>query len=210
MLITLAITQRASHRARHKSKGDNMEPRKLIEFMGVIEKLKCNTRHSWTSSGRHESVAEHCWRLAVLALLVKDQFPEADFNKVLTMCLIHDFGEALTGDIPSFNKTQQHEEEEEQAVKRIVSLLPPGMARDYQALFDEMAALQTLEARLVKALDKLEVLLSHNEAPLSTWIPREYTLNLSYGQENVAFSDYLAALREEIRQDSERKIAGGQ
>lgn len=183
-----------------------MEPRTLIEFMGVIEKLKCNTRHSWTSSGRHESVAEHCWRLAVLALLVRDQFPEADFDKVLTMCLIHDFGEALTGDIPSFNKTQQHEEAEAQAITRLLSMLPPKMARDYQALFDEMAAMETLEARLVKALDKLEVVLSHNEAPLSTWLPKEYELNLSYGQENAAMSDYLTALREEMRKDTERKI----
>ena len=53
-----------------------MDHRKYIEFLSVIEKLKCNTRHSWTSSGRRESVAEHSWRLAVMAMLCADEYPE--------------------------------------------------------------------------------------------------------------------------------------
>ena len=47
-----------------------MEPKEFLAFLARLEKLKCNTRHSWTSSGRHESVAEHSWRLAMLALLL--------------------------------------------------------------------------------------------------------------------------------------------
>ena len=47
-----------------------MEPKEFLAFLARLEKLKCNTRHSWTSSGRHESVAEHSWRLAMLAMLV--------------------------------------------------------------------------------------------------------------------------------------------
>ena len=81
-----------------------MKPREYIEFLNKIEKLKCNTRHSWTSSGRCESVAEHSWRLSVMALLCADEFPKLDIDKVVKMCLIHDFGEAVTGDIPSFFK----------------------------------------------------------------------------------------------------------
>ena len=49
-----------------------MEPKEFLAFLARLEKLKCNTRHSWTSSGRHESVAEHSWRLAMLALLLRD------------------------------------------------------------------------------------------------------------------------------------------
>ena len=40
-----------------------MDSRAFLDFLKVAEKLKCNTRHSYTSSGRHESVAEHSWRL---------------------------------------------------------------------------------------------------------------------------------------------------
>ena len=68
-----------------------MKPREYIEFLGKIEKLKCNTRHSWTSSGRRESVAEHSWRLSVMAMLCADEYPELDINKVIRMCLIHHF-----------------------------------------------------------------------------------------------------------------------
>ena len=77
-----------------------MDSRAFLDFLKVAEKLKCNTRHSYTSSGRHESVAEHSWRLAVMAYFVRDEFPEADMNKVIKMCLIHDLGECFTGDIP--------------------------------------------------------------------------------------------------------------
>ena len=90
-----------------------MQPKQLIDFLAVIEKLKCNTRHSWTTSGRRESVAEHSWRLAVLALLCEDEYPDLDINRVIRMCLIHDLGEALTGDVPSFEKTEQNEMSEE-------------------------------------------------------------------------------------------------
>ena len=86
-----------------------MDNIKYIKFLNVIEKLKCNTRHSWTSSGRHESVAEHSWRLAVMAMLCTDEYPNLDINKVIKMCLIHDFGEAVTGDIPAFLKNEEDE-----------------------------------------------------------------------------------------------------
>jgi len=183
-----------------------MQPRKLIEFLNIIEKLKCNTRHSWTSSSRQESVAEHSWRLAVMALLTADEFPNADISKVVKMCLIHDFGEAITGDIPAFLKTKQDEDTEDLAIADLLKLLPMDTAVDFAALFSEIAARTTPEAKLFKALDNLEALISHNEAPLDTWLPREYEENLTYGTENVAYSEYLVKLKEEIKRDSIQKI----
>lgn len=76
-----------------------MEDRTLLDFLARAEKLKCNTRHSWTSSDRHESVAEHSWRLVLMAYLMKDEFPDTDIAKVMLMCAVHDLGEAVTGDI---------------------------------------------------------------------------------------------------------------
>ena len=52
-----------------------MDQKNYITFLNMIEKLKCNTRHSWTSSGRRESVTEHSWRLAVMAMLCADEYP---------------------------------------------------------------------------------------------------------------------------------------
>ena len=155
-----------------------MNPRTYIDFLNKIEKLKCNTRHSWTSSGRQESVAEHSWRLAVMAMLCADEYPELDINKVIKMCLIHDFGEAITGDIPAFVKTVQNELDEDVAVTKLLSVLAADIQIELQLLFDEMNARETPEAKLFKSLDNLEALISHNEADISTWIPREYEENL--------------------------------
>ena len=96
----------------------------LLTFLGVAEKLKCNTRHSWTSSGRHESVAEHVYRLLVFAWLVRDEFPGLDMNRVMELALFHDMGEAVTGDIPAFEKTGEDEKTEEEAQEEIARLLP--------------------------------------------------------------------------------------
>lgn len=183
-----------------------MNPREYIDFLGIIEKNKCNTRHSWTSSGRRESVAEHSWRLSVMAMLCADEYPDLDINKLIKMCLIHDFGEAVTGDIPSFLKTESHEAEEEKAIKELLSKLPDSYREEFTALFEEMNALETPEAKLYKALDNMEAVVSHNEAPISTWIPDEYQMNLTYGEDKAQWSPWTRALREQLKEDSLKKI----
>jgi len=186
-----------------------MQPKILIEFLNIIGKLKCHTRHVWSENGRQESVAEHSWRLTVMALLIADEFPEVDINKVMKMCLIHDFGEAITGDIPSFYKTKQDEDAETQAITTLLKQLPETTAIEFSELFEEMADLSTAEAKLFKALDKLEAIVSHNESPLDTWLELEYTENLTYGDENVSYSEYLTKLRKELKNDTVSKIDNG-
>ncbi len=183
-----------------------MNPRELITFLSTVEKLKCNTRHSWTSTGRPESVAEHSWRLAVMALLCRDEYPALDMDKVVKMCLIHDLGEAVLGDIPSFWKTEGDVQKEETAVQSLFSALPEPFRTEWHSLYEELSALETDESKLCKALDNMEAVLSHNEADLSTWLPLEYTENLVYGQENAAWSAWTRALREELKKDSLAKI----
>jgi len=183
-----------------------MDTRDYIDFLGRIEKLKCNTRHSWTSTGRHESVAEHSWRLAVMALLCKDEYPDLDMDKVIKMCLVHDFGEAVTGDIPAFLKTALDETEEKTAVDQLLSGLPEKLREEIAGLFAEMEARESDEAKLFKALDNMEALVSHNEAPISTWLPMEYEMNLVYGQENAAWSSWTKELRSNLKKDTQEKI----
>ena len=79
-----------------------MEARALLDALHVAERLKDETRHCYTSGGRHESVAEHSWRIALMAFWMKDEFPDVDIDKVIRMCLIHDLGECFIGDIPTF------------------------------------------------------------------------------------------------------------
>ena len=183
-----------------------MNAEKLLSIVTLAERLKNNTRHSWTSQGRRESVAEHSWRLTLMAFFLRDEFPQADMNKVMTMCLLHDMGEAFTGDIPSFHKTAEDEAEESRALAARVDALPSPYREELSALYAEMDALETQEAKIYKSLDKLEVIHQHKEAPLGTWLPLERTLNLTYGQENVAFSPYLTQLRAILRRNSEKKL----
>lgn len=183
-----------------------MKPRDFVSFLAIAEKLKCNTRHSYTTSGRKESVAEHSWRLALMAMLCADEYPHLDMDKVIKMCLIHDLGEAVTGDVPAFYKTDDHRAEEDEAIEALLASLPSPHKEEFTALFDEMDAMETQEAKLYKALDNLEAVISHNEADLSTWIPLEYTENLVYGEQNCAFSPWTAELRRLLKQDSLEKI----
>lgn len=184
-----------------------MDIGKLIDVMSVAEQLKNNTRHSWTSSGRHESVAEHSWRLALLAFFVRDEYPELDMDKVLQMCLIHDLGEAFTGDIPAFVKTEEDEKKEADLLNQWVDSLPIPYCQEMKALYLEMEQQQTKEAKLYKALDRMETILQHNEAPISTWLPLEYEKNQVYGKEECGFSDYTRHLQETLRDNCIKKIA---
>ena len=184
-----------------------MEIQQFLEVMHVAERLKDAVRHSYTSGGRRESVAEHSWRITLMAYFMQDQFPQVDMNKVMEMCLIHDLGECFTGDIPAFLKTSADEQVEEKLLDQWVSSLPEPYSTRMHDLYAEMEALDTQEAKIYKALDKMEAVLQHNEAPLSTWIPREYDLNLDYGSQQAACAPYLVALREQMRRDTEQKIA---
>lgn len=186
-----------------------MEARKLLEALVVAERLKDTTRHCYTTKGRHESVAEHSWMMTLMAFFMRDEFPEADMDKVIRMCIIHDLGECFTGDIPTFEKTEANEVTEETLLNNWVDSLPANYAEEMKALYEEMAERKTVEAKIYKAIDGLEALIQHNLSDLSTWIPREYDLNMTYADDKVAFSDYLQTLREEVRKDTIQKIEKG-
>ena len=183
-----------------------MEQRALLDVLHTAEKLKDEIRHCTTSHGRPESVAEHSWRTALMAFLIADEFPGVDMNKVIKMCLIHDLGECFTGDIPCFAKTAADEQKEDSVLLDWVHSLPAPYCHELSALYEEMGALITPEAKVYKSMDKLEAVIQHNESPISTWEPHEYDLNRTYAYDTVAFSDYLMKLREEIRKDTEDKI----
>ena len=183
-----------------------MKPVELLEILHTAERLKDVTRHSYTSGGRHESVAEHSWRITLMVFLLRDEFPELDMDKVIKMCLIHDMGEAITGDIPAFEKTDKDRKVENKKVEQLMDTLSEPVRAEWKALFEEMEAMETHEARLYKSLDKLEALIQHNEADISTWIPLEYDLQMTYGNEECKFTEYIQRLRDEVRKDSKRKI----
>ena len=184
-----------------------MNPAELLQILHTAEGLKDVTRHAYTSRRRHESVAEHSWRLCLMAFFLRDEFPDLSMDKVIRMGLIHDLGEIFTGDIPTFLKTAADTKAEDDLLAQWVTTLPAPYREELAALYGEMNALQTPEAKLYKALDKLEAVIQHNESPLDTWTENEYSLNLTYANDAVAWSAYLTAMRAAIREETEEKIA---
>lgn len=183
-----------------------MKPRELLDILSVTERLKDAVRHCYTSGGRRESVAEHSWMMTVMAFFMRDEFPDADMDKVIEMCIIHDLGEAFTGDIPTFEKTKEDEKREEDLLSEWIKTLPSGYAEKMQLLYEEMEEQKTQEAKIYKAIDKLEALIQHNMSDLSTWLPLEYDLQKTHGNDKVGFSEYMKELRAEVLKDTLKKI----
>ena len=184
----------------------SMNVRKYLDIIHIAERLKDTPRHCTTSHGRTESVAEHSWRISLMALLLRNEFPDVDINKVVNMCLIHDLGECFTGDIPTFIKTDSERETEDSLLQKWLNSMPTEVSNDLTALLSEMEAQKTAEAKIYKALDKLEALIQHNESPLNTWSENEFELNKTYAFDAVAFSEWLTELRKAILEDTIEKI----
>ena len=185
-----------------------MKPEEFIRILAQAARLKITTRHCYTEEDRKESVADHSWRIALMAMLLTgvEEYRGLDMDKVIRMCLIHDLGESFTGDIPTFEKTGNDADVEDDLFHQWVNTFPEPQRAEWAGLLAEMEALQTKEAKLYKALDKLEALISHNESDISTWLPLEYDLQFTYGQENMKFSPYLTKVRELVDAWSKEKI----
>ena len=186
----------------------DMSPEAFLKILSVAERLKCSTRHCDTSSGRRESVAEHSWRTALMAMLLSGigEFSRLDMNRVIRMCLIHDLGEAFTGDIPTFHKSAEDEDEEFRQLTAWIASFPDAQRREFESLFAEMRERKTPEAKLFKALDRIEAVIQHNESDISSWLPLEYDLQFTYGREDVRQSDFLKTLRDRIDDWTREKI----
>ena len=138
----------------------------ILTFLRAAERLKTVTRSGWTSEGQAESVAEHTWRLCLMAMVLYDGTPGVDLARLLKMCLIHDLGEAIHGDVPapaqeaSMNKADQ----ERADLLELTASLPGALGREIVGLWDEYEAAASPEAKLAKGLDKLETILQHTHS----------------------------------------------
>lgn len=177
----------------------------ILNFIKEVERLKNITRTAWTSEGKQESVAEHSWRLAVFALSLSEYFPEADMGKVLGMCIIHDFGEIYEGDVSAKFESDPDGKfrREADAVSSLVKYLPDSLKLRLTDLWNEYNAAGTLEAKLVKALDKLETIMQHNQG--SNPSDFDYEFNLSYGKSYMDFNTVIKDIRELVDSETREK-----
>ena len=173
----------------------------ILEFLRNAERLKNVTRTSWTSAGHRESVAEHTWRLCLMAVVLGPEFDNVDMAKLLRMCVIHDLGEAIGGDISATVQPPDGKAVQERAdLLELLHPLPPGVRADIVDLWDEYEAAATPEARLAKALDKLETILQHNQG--SNPADFDYAFNLDYGARYTAHHPLIIEIRRILDQET--------
>lgn len=165
-------------------------------FLKEAENLKNVMRSSHTSKGRNESTAEHTWRLALLALVFEDELKELDFSRVLKMCLVHDLGETLSGDVPAIEKQNypNKDVQERNDLLQITQSLDEPLRSSLLGLWEEYEAGQTQEAIAVKALDKLETILQHNQGINPDDF--NYEFNLTYGKKYTDKHPLFKSIRE--------------
>jgi len=186
---------------------------KTLGFLPLAERLKRELRHSWLSDGRRESVAEHTWFMALMALLTHRRLEEpVSLERVLSMAIVHDLAEVEVGDIPYFetgDRKAKKAELELAAIERIAKMLPAPEGEMVKQLWLEFEDGTTPEARFVRALDHLEVQVQHNLADLSTWEPVEHGLVYTKMDERCAHDAFLRQLLVGVRTAAEIKMREG-
>ena len=176
----------------------------ILTFLKQAEALKHTLRSGFLSDGRAESTAEHSWRLCLMAMLVSQGYPNIDTLKLIKICLVHDLGEAIGGDIPAIHQVpgQNKAADERADLLTLTAPLPEAMREEIVALWDEYEAAATPEAKLAKALDKIETCLQHTQGKNPDNF--DYGFNLGYGQHYTQLDETTRALRTAIDADTER------
>ena len=179
---------------------------KVIRFIKEIENLKSVTRTAWTKTGRRESTAEHSWRLAMLLMVLREDFKDLDIDKAIKMSLVHDLGELYDGDISAKlqNDNDNKAEMEEKAMRRMLTILPENLAENIYDLWKEYNECSTKEAKLVKAMDKLETIVQHNQG--NNPEDFDYEFNLQYGKQYFMDNEILEYMRYIIDEDTKESI----
>jgi putative hydrolase of HD superfamily len=137
-------------------------PHNLLDLYTQVATLKLLPRIGWLQRGVHnpESVAEHTFGVATLALLIGDTIPGLDRGKLLTIAIVHDMAEALLSDLPASAKrfigTERKHAAERRALEEMLARL--DNCAEYLALWDEYARGCSREARLIKGIDRIEML----------------------------------------------------
>ncbi|KAN0088791.1 HD domain containing protein [Tylopilus felleus] len=138
-----------------------------LAFFHVLERLKTQTRTGWTEHNipNPESISDHMYRMAVLAMCTSD--PTLDVSKCVMMSIVHDLAEAQVGDITPRERIPKEEKQrlEAEAMHNFVHdmLHASPAALRIEALWQEYEERVTPEAKFVKDLDRLEMALQARE-----------------------------------------------
>jgi putative hydrolase of HD superfamily len=183
----------------------NLEAR--LAFVKQAENLKNTLRSAHTSSGREESVAEHTWRLTLLVITFADLLEEVDTLQLLKLCILHDLGEVISGDIPAPMQIDNEDKsvQEREDFMTLIAGLPKTVKSEFLTLWDDYDQAESSEAKLAKAFDKIETMMQHNQGKNSDKF--DYAFNLDYGRDFTDAYPLTASIRRRV--DTETKQNAG-
>ena len=184
----------------------------ILLFLRRTKALESAERYSSSMRDSKKTVAEHSWRLGLMALIIgTESRVRIDINRTLALALLHDIAEAKTGDIDAYEQIIKGKKiisdkavMEEKAMHEMTDDLPFG---DWiYALWQEYEDQVTIEAKFVKALDKIEGFLHIAEVGVEAYIPKEFHADYAT-KAVVAFDEAtnhfpeLKDLLEEVKKD---------
>ncbi|MEQ1514911.1 MAG: HD domain-containing protein [Usitatibacteraceae bacterium] len=186
---------------------DSDRLKSIVAFIQAAEQLKDTLRTGITAQGRPESTAEHSWRLCLLVMMFNKELEGADQLRLLKLCIVHDLGEAISGDVPATrqNPNDNKAERERCDLKTLCRDLPDDLQAEIMGLWDEYDAAATNEATLVKGFDKIETMLQHligKNAP-----DFDFEFNLTYGLETTNRVPLLRQIRTLVDDATKMQIA---
>ena len=152
----------------------------ILTFLKRCKALETTERYKVSMSKNRNTVAEHSWRLALMVLIIATECKiRIDMNRALSLSLLHDIAESETGDIDAIEQIKggdgvlRKKSEMEEIVMR-------KMTRDVSFgdwifnMWQEYEDQRTIEAKFVKALDKIEGFLHISEVGVEAYIPKEF------------------------------------
>ncbi|MCK5930623.1 MAG: HD domain-containing protein [Fulvimarina manganoxydans] len=178
-----------------------------LDFLRRAEALKDTLRSGHTSTGRPESTAEHTWRLMLMALVFSKSFGEIDMLRLLKILVVHDLGEAISGDVPAIDQSPDdgRAARERADLQILTAPLPEPMRDEILGLWDDYDSAGSREAVIAKGLDKLETILQHNQGANPPDF--DYGFNLSYGRSRTDADPLLARIRAILDAETRKREA---
>ncbi|KAG9143612.1 hypothetical protein Leryth_019204 [Lithospermum erythrorhizon] len=142
---------------------DTVTSSSAIDFLTLCQSLKITKRKGWINHGIKgpESIADHMYRMALMALIAVD-IPGLNRERCVKIAIVHDIAEAIVGDITPSDGVPKVEKSrmEQAALNEMCKVLGGGMrAEEIKELWAEYENNSSLEANLVKDFDKVEMIL---------------------------------------------------
>lgn len=181
---------------------ENHEVKDIITFMIFVLCLKKIKRSGWIKKvniDKPESVADHCYSMCMLGILLSQNL-NMSIEKIVKMILLHDLAESVIGDVVANNniQTEKHRRETN-AMVAILSYLPSSLHKDFHLLWQEYMENKSELSKFIHCLDKLEMALQarmyatdgFSPLLLEEFIQSAKKYLLSNGPENRLISDLL-------------------